>query len=139
MSESGPTSSTTVQRREPQRTCVGCRERSDRHSLRRMVLVAAESPSGVPRVEFDPRAQRPGRGAWIHPRTECFARAEQRRAIPRAFRLTGTLDLEPVRRAIALEAGHEDPAAPQGGRSSGQHQESPEQAGVAATERVEKR
>jgi predicted RNA-binding protein YlxR (DUF448 family) len=104
-----------------------------------MVVVAQESPSGVPRVEVDRRAQRPGRGAWIHPRPECFERAEQRRAIPRAFRLDGPLDLSDVRRALAREAVDQDPVALTGGRDSGQHQAFSEQAEDAPTERVEKR
>jgi predicted RNA-binding protein YlxR (DUF448 family) len=103
-----------------------------------MVVVAPGPSSDAPRVEIDPRKRRPGRGAWIHPRPECFERAEQRRAIPRAFRLTGPLDLTQVRRAVTREALGEDPAG-NGGRASGQNQAMPEQAGVAPTERVEKR
>jgi predicted RNA-binding protein YlxR (DUF448 family) len=104
-----------------------------------MVVAAQDSSSDVPRVEFDPRGQRPGRGAWIHPRPECFERAEQRRAIARAFRLAGPLDLSDVRRALAREAVNKDPDASRGGRESGQHQVSSEQAEDAPTERVEKR
>jgi predicted RNA-binding protein YlxR (DUF448 family) len=39
----------------------------------------------------DPSARMPGRGAYLHPSQECWARAQRRRAILRALRLRETL------------------------------------------------
>ncbi|GGB40346.1 hypothetical protein GCM10011492_33940 [Flexivirga endophytica] len=43
----------------------------------------------------------PGRGAWLHPRPDCLDKADQRRAFPRALRITHAVDLTPVREWIA--------------------------------------
>ncbi|RKT56955.1 hypothetical protein C8E97_5669 [Saccharothrix australiensis] len=45
----------------------------------------------------DTRRRLPGRGAWLHPDPGCLREAEKRRAFPRAFRVRGPLDAEPVR------------------------------------------
>ncbi len=45
----------------------------------------------------DPRRRLPGRGAWLHPVSECLHRAEKRSAFPRALRVKGTLDVSAVR------------------------------------------
>lgn len=52
-----------------ERTCVGCREGGLRQELERFVFV---DPVGL---VHDLRRRAPGRGAWIHPRKECFFRA----------------------------------------------------------------
>ncbi|WP_446719701.1 YlxR family protein [Isoptericola sp. F-RaC21] len=78
----------------PVRTCVGCRERDRRSALLRLVL----EPSGREGLlAVDVRGSLPGRGAWIHPTSACLALAERRRAVPRALRVTGPLDLSGVR------------------------------------------
>jgi predicted RNA-binding protein YlxR (DUF448 family) len=46
----------------------------------------------------DVRRRLPGRGAWLHPEAGCLAKAERRRAFPRALRVTGTLDAQSARR-----------------------------------------
>ena len=66
-------------RREPQRTCVGCRAKSDRSALTRYVLVDGA-------LVLDERAVMPGRGAWVHPEPGCYTRASQRGGFSRAFR-----------------------------------------------------
>jgi predicted RNA-binding protein YlxR (DUF448 family) len=80
------------------RTCVGCRERDLRSALLRLAL----EPSGdvsrdESRVVADVRGCLPGRGAWIHPAPACLELAERRRAVPRALRVAGPLDLAQVR------------------------------------------
>jgi predicted RNA-binding protein YlxR (DUF448 family) len=63
-------------------------------------LVLEPSDDVVPgdaRVVADVRGCRPGRGAWIHPALACLELAERRRAVPRALRVAGPLDLTPVR------------------------------------------
>jgi predicted RNA-binding protein YlxR (DUF448 family) len=41
----------------------------------------------------DPGRRLPGRGAHLHPDPACLAQAERRRALPRALRVPGPLDL----------------------------------------------
>ena len=71
------------------RTCVGCKERAAKSSLLR--LVAAGDV-----IQPDPRAQLPGRGAYLHPSPGCLDLARRRRAFPRALRTAGPLSLEPL-------------------------------------------
>ncbi|MEU6891224.1 YlxR family protein [Streptomyces sp. NPDC046557] len=82
----------------PERTCVGCRERAAKSDLLRIVAIEDEC---VP----DPRGTLPGRGAYLHPAVVCLDQAVRRRAFPRAFRSTGTLDTAALRTALAGEAG----------------------------------
>lgn len=67
------------------RTCVGCRQRSQRADLLRVV-----SKSNV--LAFDPNKTMPGRGAWIHPSSDCLTLAIQRHAFGRALRLSKQID-----------------------------------------------
>jgi predicted RNA-binding protein YlxR (DUF448 family) len=48
----------------------------------------------------DPRRRMPGRGAWIHPRSECLAKAEKRRAFPKALRAGGAVGVISLRSEI---------------------------------------
>ena len=75
------------------RTCVGCRERSAKSTLLRVV---ADGDRLVP----DPTGRLPGRGASVHPDPRCVALAEKRRAFPRALRLTGPLDASLLRESV---------------------------------------
>jgi predicted RNA-binding protein YlxR (DUF448 family) len=84
-------------REVPQRTCVGCRVRTARTDLLRLVAV-----EGV--IVPDPSRTRPGRGAHLHPDLECLELAERRRAFPRAFRLEGPLDVSVLRDRLAATA-----------------------------------
>lgn len=91
----------------PVRMCVGCRQRSVRSELLRVVVVpATEGASGRWVAQVDPRAERPGRGAWIHPRIDCFELADKRRAWMRAFRLATAPDSSAIRHH--LEAEHDN-------------------------------
>ncbi|HEX3707297.1 MAG TPA: YlxR family protein [Mycobacteriales bacterium] len=76
---------TTASRREPVRTCVGCRVTAAKSALLRVVSVEGT-------LTPDPRGTLPGRGAHLHPDPTCLALAERRRAFPRALRLGGPLD-----------------------------------------------
>ncbi|MEO8263628.1 MAG: YlxR family protein [Pseudolysinimonas sp.] len=69
---------------EPVRTCLGCRQRAPRSSLVR--VVARDG-----RAVVDAAARLPGRGAWVHPVSECIEIAIKRRGFGRALRVT---DLE---------------------------------------------
>ena len=77
----------------PERTCVGCRERSAKGDLLRVALVAGRC---VP----DRRGTLPGRGAYIHPALVCLDLAVRRRAFPRALRAPGPLDTAALRLTV---------------------------------------
>lgn len=80
----------------PQRTCVGCRQRTDQPDLLRVVAMGT-------RVVPDGHRRQEGRGAYVHPRPECLALAERRRAFPRALRVPGPLSVEAVAAAVPQE------------------------------------
>ncbi|HEX5568653.1 MAG TPA: YlxR family protein [Streptomyces sp.] len=77
----------------PERTCVGCRERSDKAGLLRVVLDGGRC---VP----DHRGTLPGRGAYVHPAPTCVDLAVRRRAFQRAFRVPGPPDTAALRQAV---------------------------------------
>jgi predicted RNA-binding protein YlxR (DUF448 family) len=66
--------------RVPERTCVGCRIRSGKRSLTRVVRTADGA------IAIDPSAQAPGRGAYVHPSPACVDRALRHGALGRALR-----------------------------------------------------
>ena len=73
--------------------CVGCRGRADASSLIRVVAVDG-------RVIPDPARKLPGRGAHLHPTMQCLERAERSKALPRALRVVGQLDITALREEI---------------------------------------
>jgi predicted RNA-binding protein YlxR (DUF448 family) len=68
----------------PVRTCVGCRNRAAKHELLR--VVADDLGEGLELVP-DPRGRAPGRGAHLHPSSDCLEQALRRRAFARALRV----------------------------------------------------
>jgi len=68
----------------PIRTCVGCRCRSERDALLRVVW---DAEAGL--VRLDPGRRLPGRGASLHPDQRCWEQAIRRRALGRALRIRG--------------------------------------------------
>lgn len=78
--------------------CVGCRRPGGREELLRVVAV---EDAAVP----DPRRVLPGRGANLHRDVACLELAERRRALPRALRVPGPLDLWAVRQQLAEPGG----------------------------------
>ncbi|MFC7022557.1 YlxR family protein [Promicromonospora thailandica] len=103
LSESGPrarSSTYPVPDEGPVRTCVGCRERDQRSALLRLVpdpSMHGDAVAGPQRIVVDVRACLPGRGAWVHPEPRCLELAERRRAVSRALRVDGPVDLGEVR------------------------------------------
>jgi predicted RNA-binding protein YlxR (DUF448 family) len=83
-----------TKRPEPVRTCVGCRKRSAKSDLVRVVAAG-------PALQPDPRGRLPGRGAHLHRSPECLALAVRRSAFARALRLPGPLDATAVADWIA--------------------------------------
>ncbi len=67
-------------KREPIRTCVGCREEAGKRGLIRLV----RGPDGAVRPDRTGRAH--GRGAYLHADPACFEAARRRRALERALR-----------------------------------------------------
>jgi uncharacterized protein len=68
-------------RAAPRRTCVGCRQKREKHRLLRLT----RTPDGV---RFDPEQRFEGRGAYVCPDPECAAQAAERDgwAVRRALR-----------------------------------------------------
>src|SRR5215207_11603156 len=87
----------------PVRTCVGCRQRAAKSELLR--VVAGSDAKGLPALRPDPDGRAPGRGAHLHPTTECFDQAVRRRAFTRALRvsvaLPGGLSVAPLREHLS--------------------------------------
>ncbi|WP_460776355.1 YlxR family protein [Microbacterium sp. GXF7504] len=78
---------------EPVRTCVGCRTRAPRSDLLRVVVQGQE-------LVIDERAVLPGRGAWVHPTSECMDTALRRRAFVRALRVSAPLDTQTIEKRL---------------------------------------
>ena len=87
-------------RREPQRSCVGCRATAPRRSLLRVV----RGVDGA--VRLDPAATAPGRGAWLHRDRGCVERALRKGALAKALRTGLAADeLGRLRERIERELG----------------------------------
>ena len=68
-----------MSRREPVRTCVGCRDEAGKRALVRV----ARLPGG--RVAIDPTGRAGGRGAYVHADPACLENARKRRSLDRAL------------------------------------------------------
>ena len=94
-------------RREPQRTCIGCREVSGKRGLVRIVR-AAEGGLAV-----ESAGQRlAGRGAYLHRTRSCWEQALQGATIGKALRMAPhSSDLEGLRRYLeTIPAGSAEEA-----------------------------
>ena len=78
---------------EQVRTCVGCRQRETRKSLIRLVLVDTK-------ITIDSDKKLPGRGAWLHAKTDCLQLALNRKAFGRALKQQFTADEQVLTTAI---------------------------------------
>ncbi len=101
-------------RKIPQRMCVACRQAAGKRQLIRVV----RTPDGV---RVDPSGKMAGRGAYLHPRKECWAAALDNNLLGRALRTKiGAEDLAELREyAAALPEG--DDVAPGQGEFETQH------------------
>ncbi|MBC7633135.1 YlxR family protein [Aeromicrobium sp.] len=79
------------------RTCIGCRKRSDKSTLVRVVAVQGSTATVV---TPDLRGTMPGRGAHLHPAIRCLELATRRKAFGRALRVEGPLDLDSLATVI---------------------------------------
>ena len=68
-----------MQKKIPQRQCMGCRERKAKRELIRVV----RSPEGNVSLDFGGKMN--GRGAYICPNPECLKRVRKSRALERSL------------------------------------------------------
>ena len=71
-----------MQKKIPQRQCMGCRERKEKRELIRVV----RAPDGG--VSLDFRGKAPGRGAYICPDMACLKKALRSKALDRSLEVT---------------------------------------------------
>ncbi|SHK73305.1 hypothetical protein SAMN05216582_1157 [Selenomonas ruminantium] len=67
-------------RKIPQRMCLGCQESKPKRELIRIV----RSPEGE--FSVDTTGKKPGRGAYICPKVDCFAAARKSKGLERSFK-----------------------------------------------------
>ena len=68
-----------MQKKIPQRQCMGCRERKEKREMIRVV----RSPEGA--ISLDFRGKAPGRGAYICPKMDCLKRAIKAKSLERSL------------------------------------------------------
>ena len=66
----------------PERTCIGCGQKKEKHSLIRIVHAQDDTFS------IDPTGRKNGRGAYICHDSACLEKAIKRKALDRAFKVT---------------------------------------------------
>ena len=64
----------------PQRTCIACRQIREKRSLIRLVY------TNDGKVEVDTSAKKPGRGAYLCPKKDCWETALKRNRLEHALR-----------------------------------------------------
>ena len=68
-----------MQKKIPQRQCMGCRERKDKRAMIRVV----RGTDGVVSLDFS--GKKNGRGAYLCPDQECLKRAQKARSLERSL------------------------------------------------------
>jgi uncharacterized protein len=71
-------------------------------------VVAGSDAEGLPALVPDPDRRAPGRGAHVHPSTECWQLAVRRKAFPRALRVGGQLSGALVEEHLASTVSQTD-------------------------------
>ncbi len=71
-----------MQKKIPQRQCMGCRERRPKRELIRVV----RSPEGDVKLDFGGKMN--GRGAYLCPDTACLKKAVRSKALDRSLEVT---------------------------------------------------
>ena len=71
-----------MQKKIPQRQCMGCRERKAKRELIRVV----RCPDGEVRLDFGGKMN--GRGAYICPDAECLKKVRKSKALDRSLEVT---------------------------------------------------
>ena len=68
-----------MQKKIPQRQCMGCRERKEKRQLIRVV----RTPDGNVQLDFSGKLS--GRGAYICPDSQCLAKARKAKSLERSL------------------------------------------------------
>ena len=68
-----------MQKKIPQRQCMGCRERKEKRALIRVV----RTPEGAVCLDFSGKLN--GRGAYLCPNTECLKKAQKTKSLERSL------------------------------------------------------
>lgn len=68
-----------IEKKIPQRTCIGCREEKNKKDLIRIV----KNKEGE--IFLDRTSKKNGRGAYICDNHECFLKAKKKNALARAY------------------------------------------------------
>ena len=76
-----------MQKKIPQRQCMGCRERKAKRELIRVV----RTPEGTVNLDFGGKMN--GRGAYICPQMECLKKALKSKALDRSLEVTVPQDV----------------------------------------------
>ena len=71
-----------MQKKIPQRQCMGCRERMEKRQLIRVV----RTPEGQVQLDFSGKVN--GRGAYICPKAECLKKARKIKSLDRQLEVT---------------------------------------------------
>ena len=71
-----------MQKKIPQRQCMGCRERMDKKALIRVV----RTTEGNVMLDFSGKVN--GRGAYICPKADCLKKARKSKALDRSLEVT---------------------------------------------------
>ena len=71
-----------MQKKIPQRQCMGCRERMDKRELIRVV----RTTDGQVQLDFSGKVN--GRGAYICPKADCLKKARKSKALDRSLEVT---------------------------------------------------
>ena len=71
-----------MQKKIPQRQCMGCRERKAKREMIRVV----RQPDGTASLDFGGKMN--GRGAYICPMAECLKKAQRSKSLERSLEVT---------------------------------------------------
>ena len=71
-----------MQKKIPQRQCMGCRERREKRQMIRVV----RTPEGSVNLDFGGKMN--GRGAYVCPNPECLKKALRSKALDRSLEVT---------------------------------------------------
>lgn len=89
-----------MQKKIPQRQCMGCRERKEKRQLIRVV----RSPEGEVSLDFS--GKKNGRGAYLCPDMQCLKKAIRAKSLERSLEVAIPQEVYD-RLEKEMEAGHE--------------------------------
>ena len=75
-----------MDKRSPERTCIGCRSKGHKDELVRIVLCRSDNAGDPAGTELDRDGRMEGRGAYLCRRSECLELALNKKAFCRTFR-----------------------------------------------------